>query len=87
MNELTKIKKILLSQTLNKSLNKNFFTFVKEYRIQHVEQILKKKTNEKATIMDIAYQSGFNSKTGFNRAFKEVTGKTPTEYLVSGGES
>ncbi len=39
------------------------------------------KSNEEHTIMDIAYMSGFNSKTGFNRAFKDVTGKTPTEYL------
>ena len=81
LSELSKIRKVLLSQTLNKGINKNFFTFIKEYRIRHVQQILEKKTNEKATIMEIAYESGFNSKTGFNRAFKEVTGKTPTEYL------
>jgi AraC-like DNA-binding protein len=81
LSELTKIRKLLLSQTLNKGLNKNFFTFIKEYRIRHVEQILKSKANERATIMDIAYESGFNSKTGFNRAFKDVTGKTPTEYM------
>ena len=81
LGELTHIKKLLLSQTLNKAFNKNFFTFIKEYRIRHVETELKNKSNEERTIMDIAYMSGFNSKTGFNRAFKEVTGKTPTEYL------
>jgi AraC-like DNA-binding protein len=83
LSEITKIRKLLLSQTLNKGFNKNFFTFIKEYRIRHVEQILKSKTTGRSTIMDIAYESGFNSKTGFNRAFKEVTGKTPTEYLDS----
>lgn len=81
LGELIRIKKLLLSQTLNKAFNKNFFTFIKEYRIRHVEAELKNKSNEERTIMDIAYMSGFNSKTGFNRAFKEVTGKTPTEYL------
>jgi len=83
LGELTRIKKLLLSQTLNKAFNKNFFTFIKEYRIRHVEAELKNKNNEARTIMDIAYMSGFNSKTGFNRAFKEVTGKTPTEYLFN----
>lgn len=81
LSDLTRIRKALLSQTLNKGLNKNFFTFVKEYRIRHVEQLLKNKTHGGESIMDIAYESGFNSKTAFNRAFKEVTGKTPTEYL------
>jgi len=81
LSEEMRIKKLLLSQTLNKGFNKNFFTFIKEYRIRHVEIELKNKSNDERTIMDIAYMSGFNSKTGFNRAFKEVTGKTPTEYL------
>ena len=83
LSELARIKKLLLSQTLNKGFNKNFFTFIKEYRISHVEAELKNKSNSDRTSMDIAYMSGFNSKTGFNRAFKEVTGKTPTEYLES----
>ncbi len=81
LSELTRIKKLLLSQTLNKGFNTNFFTFIKEYRIRHVEAELKNKINKERTIMDVAYMSGFNSKTGFNRAFKEVTGRTPTEYL------
>lgn len=81
LSELTRIKKLLLSQTLNKDFDKNFFTFIKEYRVRHVEAELKSKNNEDRNIMDIAYMSGFNSRTGFNRAFKEVTGKTPTEYL------
>ena len=81
LSELTRIRKLSLSQTLNKGFDKNFFTFIKEYRIRHVEQILKNKAQGNSTIMDIAYDCGFNSKTAFNRAFKEVTGKTPTEYL------
>lgn len=81
LSELTHIKKLLLSQTLNKSFNKNFFTFIKEYRIRHVETELRNKSHEERTILDIAYMSGFNSKSSFHRAFKEVTGKTPTEYI------
>lgn len=81
LSEEMRIKKLSLSQTLNKGFNKNFFNFIKEYRVRHVEAQLKNKGNEERTIMDIAYMSGFNSKTGFNRAFKDVTGKTPTEYL------
>jgi AraC-like DNA-binding protein len=81
LSELTRIKKLQLSHTLNKAFNKNFFTFIKEYRIHHVEAELKNKSNRERTIMDVAYMSGFNSKTAFHRAFKEVTDKTPTEYL------
>jgi AraC-like DNA-binding protein len=81
LSELTRIKKLLLSQTLNKAFDKNFFTFIKEYRIRHVEVELKNQSNKERTILDIAYMSGFNSKASFHRAFKEVTGRTPTEYL------
>jgi AraC-like DNA-binding protein len=81
LSEQMRMKKLLLSQTLNKGFNKNFFTFIKEYRVRHVEAELKNKRNAAHTILDIAYMSGFNSKTGFHRTFKEVTGKTPTEYL------
>lgn len=83
LSDLTRIRKLSLSQTLNKGFNKNFFNFVKEYRIRHVQQILESRLREGAMIMDIAYECGFNSKTGFNRAFKEVTGKTPTLYLIN----
>jgi len=32
------------------------------------------------TLIAIAHESGFNSKASFNRAFKRVTGQTPSEY-------
>ncbi len=81
LSDLMRVRKLLLSQTLNRKLDKNFFTYIKEYRIQHVIALLRNKNHSQQTIMDIAYQSGFNSKTGFNRAFREVTGKTPTEFI------
>jgi AraC-like DNA-binding protein len=73
------IRKAMLSQVLNKGINKNFFTFIREYRVQHAIQLLQL-AGQHQTIIVIAYESGFNSKTAFHRAFKEVTGKTPSEF-------
>jgi AraC-like DNA-binding protein len=33
------------------------------------------------TLLGIAYDSGFNSKATFNRAFKKVTGLSPKQWL------
>src|SRR6202012_183586 len=38
------------------------------------------KSYDKLTLLGIAYESGFNSKSTFNRIFREVTGKSPAEY-------
>ena len=35
------------------------------------------------TLLGIAFEAGFNSKTTFNRIFKQMTGKSPTEYKNS----
>ena len=52
-----------------------------EYRVKEVKEKLANKKYKSLTVLGIAYESGFNSKTTFNRIFKEETGMTPTEYI------
>ena len=69
-----------LSEVINTKENKNFFDFVNTYRINEVKQELINPENENLTILAIAMESGFNSKTSFNTLFKKYVGMTPTEY-------
>lgn len=70
-----------LSAFFNHTLGKSFNDVVNEYRIDEVKRLmLDPATDRKATIMELAYQSGFNSKATFNRIFKQVTGITPKEF-------
>lgn len=71
-----------LSQCLNQQLGHNFYEFVNGYRIEHARQRLANPT-ETATITDIMYESGFNSKSVFNTLFRKTNGKTPSEYRRS----
>ena len=70
-----------LSQVINENLDKNFFDFVNEYRIDFVKQKMEDPKNNKYTILSMAYDSGFNSKSGFNAIFKKYTDQTPSQYL------
>ncbi|MDX1957732.1 MAG: helix-turn-helix domain-containing protein [Leptospiraceae bacterium] len=65
-----------LSEYFNDILNKNFVTYINEFRI-HDAQILLSNEPE-MTILAIAYQVGFNSKSAFNAAFLKITGCTPS---------
>ncbi len=69
-----------LSILINQYLDKHFFDFVNEYRIEEAKQILKNPAQKELTILEILYQVGFNSKSSFNTAFKKYTGLTPTQY-------
>lgn len=72
-----------LSIVINNKLNKNFYTFINEYRIKESLEILKDPDNSDANILSIAFKSGFNSKSTFNSTFKKITGLTPSEYRES----
>ena len=69
-----------LSQIINESLGKNFYDFINSYRIEEAKKQLASKTNSKKTVLEVLYESGFNSKSAFNSAFKKHTGFTPTEF-------
>ena len=70
-----------LSWLLNESLGKNFNEFINHYRIETFKSIAKDPKNSNITIMGLAYDSGFNSKTVFNTYFKKETGLTPLQFL------
>ena len=69
-----------LSNLLNSGLKKSFYEFVNYYRVEHVKKMLLDKNNNNLTILAIAYESGFNSKSTFNDIFKKITKMTPKEY-------
>lgn len=70
-----------LTKLLNSEINKGFFDFINEYRVKHFIELAKKEESKHLSIMGVAQESGFKSKSSFNTAFKKVTGKTPSEYL------
>jgi AraC-like DNA-binding protein len=69
-----------LSQFLNNNLNKNFTSFVNEFRIKEACKIIT--SNDKLTLESVGYDVGFNSKSTFFSAFKKHTGTTPLNYQL-----
>jgi AraC-like DNA-binding protein len=80
LSEMTGIQRHHITQVLNEKHGKNFFTFINEYRVKDVISRFGNPENDKFTILAIAYDSGFNSKTTFNSIFKSQTGMTPSQY-------
>ena len=70
-----------LSLVLNEGLGKNFNSFVNAYRVEAFKVLAKDPARSGLTILGLAYESGFNSKTVFNTYFKQHTGLTPSEFL------
>jgi len=72
-----------LSQILNERLGVNFYEFVNDYRVREVQSRLAGPARTAGTLLAHAHECGFNSKASFNRAFKRVTGKSPSAWLRS----
>jgi AraC-like DNA-binding protein len=66
-----------LSQVINSCSGKNFYDLINEYRIKEVKKMLFEHAEQTMSILSIAFESGFNSKSSFNQVFKKHTGTTP----------
>jgi AraC-like DNA-binding protein len=83
INQLAQKLEILpryLSQIINEKLNKNFFDLMNSYWIEEAKKMLTEDTGERLTILTILYDTGFNSKSSFNAAFKRHTHLTPSQF-------
>lgn len=69
-----------LSYMLNQVFHLNFYDYVNQYRIEASKALLSNPAKSKMTILEIAYEVGFNSKSTFNAAFKKQTGITPSAF-------
>lgn len=70
-----------ISFVLNQKLGKNFTDYINHYRVEEVKDRLLRSENKKYTITALAYECGFNSQPTFQRAFKNIVGITPSEFL------
>jgi AraC-like DNA-binding protein len=70
----------LISFVLNNHMSSTFYDFVNRYRVEEVKQRMTDSSYSHLTLLGIALESGFNSKTTFNRVFKQLTGQTPSEF-------
>ena len=69
-----------LSQIINQKEGKNFFEFVNTYRVEAVKRKLKDPKFDHFSILGIAMDAGFKSKSTFNAVFKKMTGQTPSAF-------
>ncbi|GLB52487.1 hypothetical protein NBRC110019_15270 [Neptunitalea chrysea] len=70
-----------LSYMINEVLGINFNEFINRYRLEHFKSIAALPENKSLTLVGLAYESGFNSKSVFNTYFKKVEGVTPKVWL------
>ena len=73
------IKPYVLTKCLNSIINKKFTDYINLLRVQELKQLVQQPENKKYTLLSLAYEAGFNSKSSFNRAVKKHLGISPTE--------
>ena len=80
LSEQTKIPAHYLSQIINEKLDCNFLDFINSYRVEAAKKLLSEDASKQFTILSIAYDAGFNSKSTFYAAFKKHAGTTPSSF-------
>ena len=72
-----------LSRLLNENIGKNFNEYINQMRIEHFKELVVDPANSHISLIGLAYESGFNSKTVFNTTFKKMVGMTPGAFQKS----
>ncbi|MBW3544317.1 MAG: helix-turn-helix domain-containing protein [Bacteroidetes bacterium] len=75
-----------ISRLINEGYEKNFYDFINEYRIEDFKDLIAREQYKKQTLLALALEVGFSSKTTFYRAFKKSTGETPRKYFALAGD-
>ena len=72
-----------VSQIINNIEGKNFFDYVNSYRVEEVKRNMTDPSYAHYTILGLAEEAGFKSKSTFNAVFKKITRQTPSQYKKS----
>lgn len=80
LSEKLNCSKEYISQVINTEFKQNFNNLINQYRVKEAQKLLERKNGDFASILEVGFEVGFNSKSAFNTAFKKYTNYTPTEY-------
>jgi len=69
-----------LSEVISKAFNKNFYDLINTYRVEEFKELVKNPDYSHYSLLAVAFESGFSSKSSFNTIFKKFTETTPSEY-------
>lgn len=70
-----------LSWYLNQVLNKSFYEYINTFRINEFLKLISEGNSRSKTLLAIALESGFNTKSTFNSSFKTIMNDTPNNYI------
>jgi AraC-like DNA-binding protein len=70
-----------LSEVINRSTGQHFFDYINTWRVQTFKARIARGDYKHYTLLALAFECGFNSKTAFNRNFKNLMGQSPSQYL------
>lgn len=83
LSELTGVDRFKLSYTINNALDTTFNSLINQYRIKEFIELSRSNHFRHYTMLGVANEAGFKSKSTFYKAFKDLEGCTPKEYLDS----
>ncbi|PKL40015.1 MAG: hypothetical protein CVV44_07300 [Spirochaetae bacterium HGW-Spirochaetae-1] len=73
------VKRHYLSQIISEKYGMNFYSYINGFRVEEAKKLMSR-SDEDINLLGIAFETGFNSKSTFNRTFKSLTGMTPSEF-------
>jgi len=74
-----------LSEVLNAQIGQTFYDFVNGYRVKEVQRRIAAGDAQRVTMLALALDAGFASKSTFNVVFKKHTSRTPSDYRQAAG--
>jgi len=86
--DLTGLSSKDISVAINRTIGMSFSRYINLKRLQKVVESFapeQEKQQSNRSILHIAFDAGFNSKSSFNLAFKQEYGVSPSEYIVQAG--
>jgi len=67
------------SRAINLHSGQSFSRYINRFRIAEVDRLMADPDNHRRTVIELAYEAGFNSKSAFNRIYRDESGRTPTQ--------
>jgi AraC-like DNA-binding protein len=80
LSQHLKMPERTVSQIIRQKTGLNFSDFLNSHRIEYARSKLTSDENKKLTILEVLYDSGYNSKSTFNFHFRKITGKSPSQF-------